>query len=272
MIDTAIQKESRAFEKIRTILPKNSRQISKPSGFDNAFPDFGYRVYIGDMRVNLYFEYKANYLAQMGWIRDWAFKNQQFSSNSALKADDKMQLLNIMNANREAITNANTMLEAFKKHYSSKVKDLSSSTLSVIEKDLRRINLMNFFNHISNFGITNINSNHLGNILIEYYARKFRSLVTTSTAKDYNVLFIMIDDSIWLISDDKPKLRSKILPLIFSGQINQLTNLDVQLEIRIQTKPGKEKIIKDPSVYIKGLDPMASYRLKRKPIGGLKII
>ena len=76
----AEQAEKQAFEKVKKLLPVQ-KVIASPAGSATNFPDFGFRINIGKKIVDLHFEYKMDYKAPMGSMRDWIFDGNKFMTN-----------------------------------------------------------------------------------------------------------------------------------------------------------------------------------------------
>lgn len=258
--------EKNAFEKVKKLL--NGKVLVSPAGFDSGFPDFGYRITLANNKViDLHFEYKADYKAQMGSMRDWIFNGTKFLTTD-IKSESKQELIAVMNKTPKAIENAKRLLSDLKQYFSKNVTHISSGSLSIIkDKDERRIMTQNFAKNTSSYQIAAITDTNLGNKIIDHYKTKFKK--NLKGGSDASILFMMLKDRIWMVdtygtvtSNDMKEIASRMGLEV----IDDLNNLTAKLEVRIQPRglntPGKPTSI----------DVMASFRLASAPSGGGKII
>lgn len=258
--------EKSAFEKVKKLL--NGKVIVSPAGFDAGFPDFGYRINLANGKtIDLHFEYKADYKAQMGSMRDWIFNGSKFITTD-LQSESKQELIAVMNKTPKAIENAKRLLDDLQKYFSKDVKSLYSGSLSIIkDKDERRIMTQNFAKNTSGYQIAAITDTTLGNKIIDHYKTKFKK--NLKGGSDGSILFMMLKDRVWVVdtngsvtSNDMKEIASRMNLEI----LDNLSNLTAKLEVRIQPRglntPGKPTSI----------DVMASFRLANAPGGGGKII
>jgi len=258
--------ERLAFQKVGKLV--NGKAIVSPAGFDAGFPDFAYRVSLPNGKsIDLHFEYKADYKAQMGSMRDWIFDGVKFHTNDS-KSESKQELIAVMNNTPKAIQNAKRLLNDLQKHFSKDVKYIYSGSLSVIKNQAeRRIQTQNFAAKTDNYQIAAITDQILGSKIITHYRTKFNK--NLKPGSDGSILFMMLKDTVWVVdkagnitADD----MDQIAKLMKINQLNRLLNLSAKLEVRIQPRglnsPGKPTSI----------DVMASFRLSSAPTGGGKII
>ena len=271
----AEQAEKQAFEKVKKLLPVQ-KVIASPAGSATNFPDFGFRINIGKKIVDLHFEYKMDYKAPMGSMRDWVFDGAKFKGSSAADSADpkKEQLLQVMNSTPSAIKEARRILKDLQTYFSSSVKSLYSGSLTVISNmKERKQRLFDFSTNVDNTQIANISSSILGAQIKAHYHKKF--LANLNSDADYSILFFMIDSTIWFVEDKGTLDRAGHLAIAkFFGvdSISVLPTLTANLEVRISPRPGAAKT--DPKKFWSSnttphLDVLASFRLKQKPSGGV---
>ncbi len=268
----ALLDEEAAFKKVQKLLG-NPEAFAVPAGFGTGFPDFGFTVYVNKKRVDLFFEYKSDYTAQMGSMRNWTFDGSQFDAPDADSDADKQQLLEVMNATPAAIANGKRLLKDFNSYFDTpkkpmyKFKKISSGMLSV-EKNLpqRRLRLEHFANNTENYSIANISDSSLGKKVLDHYHSKFHD--NLNPAADHSIMFMMLDDTIWFLEETGNlsfQEKKKVVELFGRTEITTLRELTAKLEVRIQPRGLKDKT-KPTSI-----DVMANFRLSRKPAGGLKV-
>ena len=246
----------------------NGKAIVSPAGFDAGFPDFGYRIQLENGKtVDLMIEYKADYKAQMGSMRDWIFDGRKFVTMD-INSESKQELLAVMNNTPKAIQNAKRLLNDLKKYFSPQVKQLYSGSLTVIRnKDERRSKTQEFAKGTENYQIAAISDRILGNKIIDHYKTKFKK--NLKSGSDASILFMMLKDKIWMV-DKTGTITADELNEVAKrfgiDQFDKLNNLTAKLEVRIQPRglnsPGKPTSI----------DVMASFRLAQAPAGGGKVI
>lgn len=258
--------ERSAFQKVGKLL--NGKAIVSPAGFDAGFPDFGYRIKLEDGKViDLHFEYKADYKAQMGSMRDWIFDGRKFSTNDT-KSESKAELIAVMNKTPKAIQNGKRLLNDLKKYFDKGVKFLYSGSLSVIkDKGTRRVQTQNFADKTDNYQIAAISDTMLGKKIIDHYKTKFKK--NLKSGSDGSILFMMLKDKVWMV-DTFGAVATSDLPEVAKRmgltKLDKLQNLTAKLEVRIQPR-GLNSPTKMTSI-----DVMASFRLANAPGGGGKII
>lgn len=258
--------ERDAFKKLGKQL--NGKTIVSPAGFDAGFPDFGYRIQLESGKtVDIHVEYKADYKAQMGSMRDWIFDGRKFITMDT-KSESKQELLAVMNNTSKAVQNAKRLLNDLKKYFSPQVKQLYSGSLTVIkDKDERRIKTQEFAKGTDNYQIAAITDKILGNKIIDHYKTKFKK--NLKSGSDASILFMMLKDKIWMV-DSTGVISSSEMEEVAKrfglDGFDKLSNLTAKLEVRIQPRglnsPGKPTSI----------DVMASFRLAQAPAGGGKVI
>ena len=257
--------EKKAFQQVREML--NGRTLVAPRGFDAGFPDFGFRVELDNGRkIDLHFEYKADYKAQMGSMRDWVFNGRSFFTRD--DSETKQQLISVMNETPQAITNAKYLLNSMQTYISRDIREIYSGSLNVIRNmDERKILLQEFATNTRSYQIANINDNILGKKIIDHYKTKFkRNILSTS---DASVLFMMLNDKVWVMDSTYNMTEDDITQLASRFQLKDfdtLKNLSANLEIRISPR-GLSRYSRRASI-----DVMANFRLKYPPVNGSKII
>jgi hypothetical protein len=268
----AQQDEIKAFKSVQKQLG-NPEAFASPAGFATGFPDFGFTVYVNKKRVDLFFEYKADYKAQMGSMRNWTFDGRTFDAPDSATDEDKQQLLEIMNNTPDAIKNGKRLLKDFKDYFDNpkkpvyRIPKISSGMLSV-EKDikLRKTKLQNFANNTENYQVANIDNSTMGQKILDHYHKKF--IKNLNRQADHSILFMMLDDTIWFIEETGNLTRDekmKVAKMLGADSITHMNNPKAKLEVRIQPR-GLSGGDKAPSI-----DVMASFRLSAKPSGGVKI-
>lgn len=268
----ALIDEKAAFNKVKKLLG-NPQTFAEPAGFDVGFPDFGFSVFVNKKRVDLFFEYKSSYKAQMGSMRNWTFEKGIFDAPDSATSQEKQQLLEVMNATKAAKDNAERLLEDFHNYFDNpknpmyNITKISSGMLSV-EKNLamRKVRLQHFSNNTEKFSIANIDSSNLGAEILNHYHKKF--IKNLNKEADHSILFMMLDDTVWFVEETgNLDLASKkdVAKMFGTETITHLNTLKAKLEVRIQPR-GLTGGAKAPSI-----DVMASFRLSAKPAGGVKI-
>jgi hypothetical protein len=258
--------EKAAFTKLGRQL--NGRAIVSPAGFDAGFPDFAYRIQLENGKtVDLHFEYKADYKAQMGSMRDWIFDGRKFVTMDT-KSESKQELLAVMNNTPKAVQNAKRLLSDLKKYFSPQVKQLYSGSLTVIrDKDERRVQTQEFAKNTDNYQIAAISDRILGNKILDHYKTKFKK--NLKSGNDASILFMMLKDKVWMVDRAGSVTSAELVEVakrLGLDNLDSLENLTAKLEVRIQPRglnsPGKPTSI----------DVMASFRLAQAPAGGGKVI
>lgn len=268
----ALLDEEAAYKKVKKLLG-NPEAFAAPAGFATGFPDFGFTVYVNKKRVDLFFEYKSDYTAQMGSMRNWTFDGTEFDAPDADTDNDKQQLLEVMNATPAAITNGKRLLKDFNSYFDTpkkpiyKFKKISSGMLSV-EKNLpqRRMRLEHFVNNTDNYSIANISNSGLGQKVLDHYHKKFHD--NLNPGADHSIMFMMLKDTIWFLEETGSlsfQEKKMVAQLFGATEISTLRELNAKLEVRIQPRGLKDK--SKPT----SIDVMASFRLARKPAGGVKV-
>lgn len=244
------------------------KPLVSPAGFDAGFPDFAYRIKLSSGKiVDLHYEYKADYKAQMGSMRDWHFDGKKFITPDT-NSESKQQLIDIINKTPQAITNGKRLLKDLKTYFHDDVKKIYSGSLTIIkDKDTRKALAQEFANETDNFQIANINGSGLGQKIIGHYKTKFKK--NLKPRSDASVLFMMLKDKIWLVDTTGSLSRSDMDDIASQHELTKLDplrDLSAKLEVRIQPRglnsPGKHASI----------DVMASFRLSKAPPGGGKVI
>ena len=258
--------ERAAFDKVGKLL--KGKAIVSPAGFDAGFPDFGYRIDLTNGNtIDLHFEYKADYKAQMGSMRDWIFDGRKFTTND-IKSESKAELIDIMNRTPKAVQNGKRLLNDLKKHFDKNVKFLYSGSLSVIkDKGTRRAMTQNFAAKTDNYQIAAISDNVLGKKIIDHYKTKFKK--NLKSGSDGSILFMMLKDKVWMVDSTgnvSAQDMQEVADRMQLRKLDKLQNLTAKLEVRIQPR-GLNSPTKMTSI-----DVMASFRLANAPSGGGKII
>ena len=270
--------EANAFEKIKLILP-DPKIFAQPAGSTTAFPDFGFRILIGQKKVDIFFEFKQNHTAQMGsGSRDWVFDGTSFKLPQQSQSDsDKKDLMNILNSVDAAKKKAKLILTDLQTLASKNISSLSSGSFGVLKSgESRKAGFTNYIlNKKTDYEISKIDSTLMGDKIIQLYKKKFRSNLRQDA--DLSICFFMIKDTIWLVDQEGDWNKSNLdqLKMYFKTNNNftYLDNLSAKLEVRIQPRPSfKEKNFNDPRLNSARLDTMAVFRLTKKPSGGVKII
>lgn len=260
--------ENNAFESLGNKLGSESQAIVSPAGFDAGFPDFAYRVKMRDGSViDLHYEYKADYKAQMGSMRDWHFDGRKFSTPDT-GSESKQELIQVMNDTTVAINNAKRLLNDLKKYFSKDVQKLYSGSMTVIrDKSTRKAMAMEFAKNTDNYQIAQIQSSSMGNKIIDHYKTKFKKNLKRGSKG--SLLFMFLKDKVWLVDTAgvvSNNHKKEIADMMGIDRLDPLANLEAKLEVRIQPR-GLNSPSKPASI-----DAMASYRLARAPQGGGKVI
>lgn len=259
--------EDRAFKQLGAKLGPTSKAIVSPAGFDAGFPDFAYRVTTKDNTViDLHYEYKADYKAQMGSMRDWHFDGRKFSTPDS-KSESKAELIQIMNDTPEAIKNGKRLLSDLKKYFPGVTKLFSGSMTVEKDKETRKAMAKEFAGYTDNYQIAQISSGVMGKKIIDHYKTKFtKNLKRGSKA---SLLFMFLKDKVWLVDVNgslSTAHKAEIADMMGLSRLDDLKGLEAKLEVRIQPR-GLNSPSKPASI-----DAMASYRLAKAPAGGGKII
>jgi len=267
--DQAFKDEENAYEAVKKKLGAVATVFQKPAGADAGFPDFGFTVMLPSGKVDLHIEYKNSAAAQMGSMRDWVFDGNTFSSNDK-NSEQKKDLLHIMNRTPEAIKNGKRLLNDLQSYITKDIKSISSGSLTVIkDQALRRAGLIAFSKGTKNYQIANITDSNLGNGIITHYKAKFNKVKQPGRAKAH-ILIIMIKEEIWYVDSVgvDTKMMKELANVLGVNAINKLSGLTANLEVRIQPR-GLSNLNSTKPVSI---DVMASFRLKGKPSGGVRVI
>lgn len=259
--------ENNAFEALGKKLGPDSKAIVSPAGFDAGFPDFAYRVKTKDGTViDLHYEYKADYKAQMGSMRDWHFDGSEFSTPDT-KSESKAELIQIMNDTPDAVKNGKRLLNDLKKYFQGVTKLYSGSMTVIKDKDTRKAMAKEFANYTDNYQIAQISSGVMGQKIIDHYKTKFKKNLKRGSKA--SLLFMFLKDKVWLV-DTSGRLtaahKAEVAEMMGLSRIDDLRGLEAKLEVRIQPR-GLNSPSKPASI-----DAMASYRLAKAPAGGGKII
>jgi hypothetical protein len=137
-----------------------------------------------------------------------------------------------------------------------------------VEKNLpqRRMRLEHFVNNTDNYSIANISDSGLGQKVLDHYHKKFHDNLNTNA--DHSIMFMMLKDTIWFLEETGSlsfQEKKMVAQLFGATEITTLRELNAKLEVRIQPRGLKDKT-KPTSI-----DVMASFRLARKPAGGVKV-
>lgn len=260
--------ENNAFRDLGDKLGAQGKAIVSPAGFDAGFPDFAYRVTLSDgSKVDLHYEYKADYKAQMGSMRDWHFDGRKFSTPDE-KSESKQELISVMNDTPLAITNAKRLLADLQKYFDKDVKKIYSGALSVIkDKSTRKLMAQQFADNTDNYQIAMISSPAMGNKIVDHYKTKFKK--NLKGGSNASLLFMFLKDKVWLV-DTSGRLsasqKQEVAKMMGLTKLDPLSGLEAKLEVRIQPR-GLNSPAKHASI-----DVMASYRLAKAPKGGGKVI
>ena len=251
----AQQDEVKAFKKMQKLLGSDAHAFAVPAGFATAFPDFGFRIKVGNKKVDIHVEYKADAKAQMGSMRDWQFDGKKFITPNP--SPDKNDLIKIMNENTNCVANGKRLISDFKKYFNGDVTKIYSGMLSIEpNKDTRRKKIEVFANKTNNYQLANIDDTNLGNKIISHYKNKFKKEVKKDA--DFSILLMMLGDSISVVTTqgtaDKSTLDA-ISARLGVDTIPKLSGLKAKLEVRIQPR-GLNNKSKPVSI-----DVMASFRL-----------
>lgn len=263
----AQQAELKAFKDLGEKM-KMAKPLVSPAGFDAGFPDFAYRLELSTGKtVDLHFEYKADYKAQMGSMRDWIFNGTKFTTLDT-ESESKSELLAIMNNTPVAVTNGKRLLADLQKYFHPSVQHLFSGSLTAIkDKETRRAMTREFMNGTANYQIANISDNTMGDKIIAHYKNKFKK--NLKPGNDVSILFMMLKDTVWMvdqIGNLTPAEKKEVTFAMGLRELDPLRGLAAKLEVRIQPR-GMSGSTKMPSI-----DVMASFRLSSAPTGGGKVI
>ena len=259
--------ENNAFRQLGTKL-KGSKAIVSPAGFDAGFPDFAYRVTLKSGKViDLHFEYKADYKAQMGSMRDWHFDGNKFLTPDS-GSESKQELIAVMNNTPEAIKNGKRLLADLKQYFDKSVTKLYSGSLTVIkDKDTRKALAQEFANKTDNYQIANISNSKMGDNIVNHYKKKFKANLQRGSKA--SILFMFLKDKVWVVDTSgtvTASEQSEIAGMMGLSKLDSIGNLTARLEVRIQPR-GLNSPSKPASI-----DAMASFRLASAPAGGGKVI
>lgn len=257
--------ENKAFKELAKKIPQ-AKVLVSPAGFDAGFPDFAYRVTAGNKVLDLHFEYKADYLAQMGSMRDWSFDGSKFSTPD-VNSESKQELIAVMNNTPKAIMNAKRLLNDLKKYFDPSVTKLYRGSLTVIkDKDTRKALAREFAANTDNYQIAKIKDSSMGDKIIEHYKNKFKKNLKSGSRG--SILFMMLKDTVWLVDSEGSVTNTDLLEvaqMMGLDKLDQIRGLSAQLEVRIQ--PRGLNSSKPASI-----DTMASFRLAAIPRLGGKVI
>ena len=266
--DKAFRDEIDAYNKVSKLLGPDGKAFQEPAGADADFPDFGFTIDIGGKKLDAHIEYKNSPTAQMGSMRDWIFDGSRFSTNDS-SSEQKAELITLMNNTQAAVANGKRLLKDLKDHFSPEVSRLFSGSLTCVkDKMQRRVLTENFAKNTRDYQVANIADATLGNKILTHYKHKFTKSRVAGRAQGH-VLMMMIKDEMWYVDTSgsvQPVDMLKLASKFGVKKINKMGGLTAQLEVRIQPR-GLNSPSKPTSI-----DVMASYRLKGKPSGGVKII
>lgn len=258
--------EMRAFQQLGKKMP-GAKPLVSPAGFDAGFPDFAYRVTtIGGKVIDLHFEYKADYLAQMGSMRDWSFDGNKFSTPD-IKSESKQELISVMNNTPEAIRNGKRLLNDLQKFFHSGVSKIYSGSLTIISDKEARKNLARAFaENTKNYQIAAIKDSTMGDKIITHYTNKFKKNLKSGSKG--SILFMMLKDTVWMVDhvgDVNNADLLQVAEILGLNKLDKISGLQAKLEVRIQ--PRGLRSAKPASI-----DTMASFRLSSIPKLGGKVI
>lgn len=264
----AQEAENNAFTNLGNKLGSQSKVLVSPAGFDAGFPDFAYRVTLSDgTKVDLHYEYKADYKAQMGSMRDWHFDGSIFSTPDG-DSESKKELISVMNDTPTAITNAKRLLSDLQKYFHKDVKKIYSGVLSIVsDKSMRKNLAQHFANNTDNYQIAMISSPAMGKKIIDHYKAKFKK--NLKPGSNASLLFMFLKDKVWLVDTSgtlTAARKQEVANMMGLTKLDNLSGLEAKLEVRIQPR-GLNSPAKHASI-----DVMASYRLAKAPMGGGKVI
>lgn len=262
----AMLAEAAAFTALKRKL--KAEAIVDPAGFDAGFPDFGFRLNLKSGKtIDAHIEYKADYKAQMGSMRDWRFDGRTFSTNDT-ESESKKQLIDIINGTPEAIKNGKRLLKDMKTYVSPQIKEIYTGSFTVIsDQKERKIKAQSFAAGTDNFQVANIKSDIMGRQILTHYKTKFKKNLVAGS--DGDVLLMMLKDKVWLVDKNRTISKEDMMDLAGRFGLNQfdkLTSLSAGLEVRIQPR-GLNSPSKPASI-----DVMASFRLAAAPVLGGKVI
>ena len=162
-------------------LGKDASAFASPAGFATSFPDFGFRVNVGDKKIDIHVEYKADAKAQMGSMRDWQFDGKKFITPNP--TPEKTDLIKIMNESADCVRNGKRLLKDFKSFFDPSVDRIYSGMLSVeSNKDMRKSKMQRFVKGTKNYQLANIDNTTMGNHIIDHYKNKFKKEVKIGRA------------------------------------------------------------------------------------------
>lgn len=238
----ALLAEKNGYRKLLKKLSLTQRQaFAKPAGHGKDFPDFGFRLTIGEKKIDIFVEYKKDCKAYMGSMMDWTYDGKSYSTPNI--TPEKEQLIYVMNSVKEAKENGDRLLSDFKQYADKKISKLYSGVMTVEnDKIERKRKLLAFERNTRDLQIANIEDASLGDIIKRHYIKKFLSKIRKDA--DYSILLMMIGSSIWFIDesgnltdDEKQQLVEKF----GASKIPILQNLSAKLEVRISLKNLKDK-------------------------------
>ena len=264
----ALAAEGTAFNALGQLLGPKSSPIVSPAGFDAGFPDFAYRVGMNDgTTIDLHYEYKGDYKAQMGSMRDWHFDGAQFLTPD-LTSESKQELISIMNNTKIAVDNGKRLLADLKKYFHKDVKKLYGGSMNIVnDKSTRKALAQEFANNTRDYQIAKISSSVMGKKIVDHYKTKFKK--NLKPGSQASLLFMFLKDKVWLV-DTTGKIsnehKAEIAGMMGLAKLDPLKNLEAKLEVRIQPR-GLNSPAKPARI-----DTMANYRLAKSPTGGGKII
>lgn len=264
--DRAQQAEINAYNKLMKLLG-NPEAFAKPAGFGTGFPDFGFRLLIGQKKVDIHIEYKADPKAQMGSMRDWSFDGNKFTTNDK-QSSDKETLISVMNADPECKKNGVRLLKDFKQYFDKRVTKIYSGVLTIEnDKKKRRTNLLTFVQNTANYQLAKIENATLGQKILDHYHNKFYKAIRGDA--DHSILMMMIGNEIWFVEErgTLDAAGKKMVAEKFGvSNFAVMNSLKANLEVRIQPRglSGPDKPV--------SIDVMASFRLAGKPSSGTTVI
>lgn len=243
------------------------KSLFKPAGFDPSFPDFGFRVFLeSGKKIDIHVEYKANYLAQMGSMRDWRFNGTRFytkDTNNVTKSD----LVLMMNKTSEAMKNAKRILTNLQTYVHRGIKELYGGSLTAVKDKKERLIKAKAFAEATEYRVAHITSSSLGNLTLQHYKTKFHK--NLKSGSDASVLLMMLKDKVWLVDTYgqlSAREQDEVANILGAKRLRPLNSLTANLECRIQPKN-----LKGTSAAAT-IDMMANFRLTKAPSGGVKVI
>jgi len=267
----AFQDEIKAFKSLDKKY-KDAKAFQEPMGADTGFPDFGFEFNINGRPIDVHIEYKNSYTAQMGSMRDWRFNGKEFYTPDK-ESNQKSELIFLMNSSPVAISNGKRILSDLKTYFNPNVKEISSSSLTVIkDKHSRRICLEKFAEKTQNYVIANLNDPSLGLHIIRHYKKKFEN-ARRKRGSPPSVLGFLMKDEFWIIdtaSVNSQELKDLSLRMESSAPFRKLNGIGARLEVRVQPRGLSSPL--GPNMKPSSLDVMANFRLTGKPSAGTKIL